>query len=171
MEIFKLVHERSLTSLAFHEREYLDSLTYTNRRCFLELGRRMRERELIEDPIDVWFLGLEEAFALLDGRDHKIPLAHAKIEARKRNFYRFLAKEVNLPNYLRPEATPPGPRPARRWYVPYVSTSLHSPAYCGPSSFGPTSPTQECAYARSRITLASRWVSTGSWVARSKTLR
>jgi pyruvate,water dikinase len=106
LELFKLVHDYSLRFLAFrdNEREYLDNLTYTQRRCFLELGRRMHERGLVDDADDVWFLGVEENFDLLGGR-HGVPLAHAKIAGRKRNFERFLRKEVSLPNYLHPDGT------------------------------------------------------------------
>jgi rifampicin phosphotransferase len=107
LKLFKLVHAYSLEFLKFrdNEREYLDNLTYTQRRCFLELGRRLHERELIDDIGDVWFLGVEENFALLDGRA-KLPLTAAKIAGRKRNFFRFRNREANLPNYLNPDATP-----------------------------------------------------------------
>ncbi|MFT4562918.1 MAG: phosphoenolpyruvate synthase/pyruvate phosphate dikinase [Gammaproteobacteria bacterium] len=107
LELFKTVHAYSLEFLKFrdNEREYLDNLTYTQRRCFLELGRRLHERTLIAEPGDVWFLGVEENFALLDGRA-KLPLVKAKIAGRKRNFFRFRNREANLPNYLHPNATP-----------------------------------------------------------------
>ena len=107
LELFKLVHSYSLKFLAFrdNEREYLDNLTYTQRRCFLELGRRLHERGLIDDPTDVWFLSVEENFAVLDGRGN-LALAHTKIAGRKKNFFRFLHKEVSLPNYLHPDGTP-----------------------------------------------------------------
>ncbi|MFT4581974.1 MAG: phosphoenolpyruvate synthase/pyruvate phosphate dikinase [Gammaproteobacteria bacterium] len=107
LKLFKLVHAYSLEFLKFrdNEREYLDNLTYTQRRCFLELGRRLHERKLIADSGDVWFLGVEENFALLDA-SAKLPLTEAKIAGRKRNFFRFRNREVNLPNYLNPNATP-----------------------------------------------------------------
>ena len=107
LELFKLIHAYSLKFLAFrdNEREYLDNLTYTQRRCFLELGRRLHERGLLEDPTDVWFLSVEENFAVLEGRGN-LALAHAKIAGRKRNFFRFMRKDVSLPNYLNPDGTP-----------------------------------------------------------------
>ena len=107
LALFKLVHAYSLKFLAFrdNEREYLDNLTYTQRRCFLELGRRLRERGILDDPGDVWFLGVNENFAVLDGRG-SLELAKAKIAGRQRNFFRFLQREVSLPNYLHPDGTP-----------------------------------------------------------------
>jgi len=107
LKFFKLVHAYSLAFLTFrdNEREYLDHLSYTQRRCFLELGRRMQARDLLKELQDVWFLGVEENFSLLDGR-MDLALAHAKIDGRKENFMRFHRREANLPNYLYPHATP-----------------------------------------------------------------
>jgi rifampicin phosphotransferase len=107
LKLFKLVHAYSLAFLTFrdNEREYLDHLSYTQRRCFLELGRRMHERDLLKAMQDVWFLGVAENFAVMDGRAN-LALAHAKIKGRKENFMRFHRREANLPNYLLPNATP-----------------------------------------------------------------
>jgi len=106
LQLFKLVHDYSLRFLAFrdNEREYLDNLTYTQRRCFLELGRRMLDRGLIAERDDVWFLGVEENFDVLFGKSGQ-KLARAKVDARKDNFLRFLARDVRLPNYLNPDGT------------------------------------------------------------------
>jgi pyruvate,water dikinase len=106
LTLFKMVHDYSLRFLAFrdNEREYLDNLTYTQRRCFLELGRRMAERGLLAERDDVWFLGVEENFSVLYGT-HNQQLAQAKIVGRKKNFMRFLKREADLPNYLNPDGT------------------------------------------------------------------
>lgn len=106
LQIFQLVHSYALRFLAFrdNEREYLDNLTYTQRRCFLELSRRLQQRGLIDEPDDVWFLSVQENFDVFDGRGNR-DLFKAKILGRRRNFMRFLNREVSLPNYIHPNGT------------------------------------------------------------------
>ncbi len=59
------------TYLIFRENQrfYLDHMMYRNRLIFLEQGRRLQEKGLIDDREDIFFLEDTEAIALLNGED------------------------------------------------------------------------------------------------------
>jgi rifampicin phosphotransferase len=107
LEAFKLLQGWSLGFMAHrdNEREYLDRLAYAQRRCFLEIGRRLEERGRIAEQRDVFYLGLREAYELLD-TDRRERLMRAKIEGRKRNFLRRQAIDVVLPPYIGTDGGP-----------------------------------------------------------------
>jgi phosphohistidine swiveling domain-containing protein len=81
------------------ERDFADRSTYTIRRICLEINRRLMRRGVLHSDRDFWFLNVDELFEVLNGRAN-MTLAQAKIEARKRNFDRFLNKEVTPPMYI-----------------------------------------------------------------------
>jgi rifampicin phosphotransferase len=107
LEGFKLLQSWSLDFMAHrdNEREYLDRLAYAQRRCFIEMGRRLAERGRIEETMDVFFLGLEEAYELM-GNDRRQRLMGAKIDGRKRNFLRRQSLDVVLPPYIGTDGGP-----------------------------------------------------------------
>jgi pyruvate,water dikinase len=100
-EVFRVLQSWCLRFMAHRDdqREYLDLLAYTQRRAFLELGRRLREAGHTDERDDVFFLGLHEAYALLDGRAN-VTLSRAKVAGRKLAFERRQRMEVTLPNYI-----------------------------------------------------------------------
>ncbi len=82
------------------ERHYLDRLTYAKKKVFLEIGRRMYENGLIDEPDDFWFLARHELYAYLEGRA-PAELTKAKMAARKRVFHRRNERLEPTPTYLR----------------------------------------------------------------------
>lgn len=107
VEAFRLLSQWSLTFMAHRddEREYLDLLAYTQRRCFMELGRRLAERGLTDEVEDVFFLGLNEGWDLLFGATSE-RLCRAKIAGRRRNYERRKVQEVLLPPYVGVDGAP-----------------------------------------------------------------
>ena len=81
------------------ERHYYDRITYQTKKVFAELGRRMRERGLFEEPDDFYFLAEKELYDVVEGRDSR-PLTAAKIVARKRVFHRRNLRQEYTPPYL-----------------------------------------------------------------------
>ncbi|HZZ45311.1 MAG TPA: PEP/pyruvate-binding domain-containing protein [Pseudonocardia sp.] len=106
-EVFRVLQSWCLRFLAHRDdqREYLDLLAYTQRRAFLELGRRLRDAGHTDERDDVFFLGLPEAYALLEGRAN-VTLTRAKIAGRKRAFVSRQRMEVTLPNYIGRDGVP-----------------------------------------------------------------
>jgi pyruvate,water dikinase len=107
LEAFKAVQSWSLGFMAHrdNEREYLDRLAYVQRRCFLEIGGRLADRGQIAETMDVFYLGLEEAYEMLHGNANE-RLFLAKIEGRKRNFLRRQRLDVVLPPYISQNGAP-----------------------------------------------------------------
>ena len=101
VEIFKLVLDYTHRFLMDrdNERHFVDRSTFTIKRGFLELNRRLMERNLFDTERDFYFLIKEELYDLLDGRGD-LRLCKAKIAARMRNFDRFHSKEEMPPLYL-----------------------------------------------------------------------
>ncbi len=68
--LFKVL-KYARTYLIFRENQrfYLDHMMYRNRLIFLEQGRRLCEKGLIDDREDIFFLEDTEAIALLNGAD------------------------------------------------------------------------------------------------------
>jgi rifampicin phosphotransferase len=82
-----------------NERHFVDRTTFATRRAYLEAGRRLVERGLINDRDDVFFLGAEELDDLF-AAGHATVLTDRKITARKRDFQRVDRKQVLPPPYL-----------------------------------------------------------------------
>lgn len=100
-ELFKMVLAYTHRVLKFRddERHFLDRQTLQKKRSFTELGRRMRERGLLEGEDDFYFLARHELFELFEARASR-PLCRAKIAARRRVFQRRNAREEHTPTYL-----------------------------------------------------------------------
>lgn len=101
VEIFKVVLDYTHRFLMDrdNERHFVDRSTFTIKRGFLELNRRLMERGLFDTERDFYFLIKEELYDLLDGRGN-LPLCKAKIAGRMQNFDRFHSKEQMPPLYL-----------------------------------------------------------------------
>jgi rifampicin phosphotransferase len=97
-ELFKLVlaYCHRFVEARDNERHFIDYATYSNRRSWLEVNRRLLERGLVHTDRDFWFLSKEELWDLVEGRANR-RLARAKIAARMRDFDRFLAGERPAP--------------------------------------------------------------------------
>jgi pyruvate,water dikinase len=87
------------------ERASLDRHSYNLKLIFSEAGRRMRERGIVDEDRDFYFLSKEELFEHLGGYGNRV-LMQAKIAGRKRNFDRHYHKQVSMPPYLRDGAEP-----------------------------------------------------------------
>lgn len=100
-ELFKAVLAYTHRFLKFRddERHFLDRQTLQKKRVFAELGRRMRERGLLEGEDDFYFLARHELFDLFEGRASQ-RLCRAKIEARRRVFHRRNARQERTPPYV-----------------------------------------------------------------------
>lgn len=101
VEIFKVLLDYTHRFLMDrdNERHFVDRSTFTIKRGFLELNRRLMDRGVFDTERDFYFLIKEELYDLLDGRGD-LTLAKAKIAARMRNFDRFHSKEQMPPLYL-----------------------------------------------------------------------
>ena len=100
-EIFKTVcsYLEELRVLRDDHRHFVDVSTYTYKRTFVEIGRRVHEQGALEEERDFYFLGKEELYDLFQGRGNR-PLLQAKITARKRNFDRLDQKDVVNPLFV-----------------------------------------------------------------------
>ncbi|HZZ50077.1 MAG TPA: PEP/pyruvate-binding domain-containing protein [Pseudonocardia sp.] len=81
------------------QRHWVDRVTYSVKRGFLELSRRCVERGRLEREREVYFLTQRECFDVLDGVGN-LRLLRAKIAGRERNFDRIDAGERSNPMYL-----------------------------------------------------------------------
>jgi rifampicin phosphotransferase len=68
--IFKKVLQYAQTYLTFRENQrfFLDHQHYRQRRLFLEYGRRFHKNDLIDDPMDIFFLPKEHIFDIAIGK-------------------------------------------------------------------------------------------------------
>ncbi|ORA40332.1 hypothetical protein BST20_07240 [Mycobacterium branderi] len=82
------------------ERYFVDRGLLAMKRGYVELGWRLAERGLIDYPMDVFFLGHQEAFDLCYGRGNPV-LDRLKIKGRFRDWKREDDKEVVAPLFLR----------------------------------------------------------------------
>ena len=101
-EVFKMLLDYTHTFLMArdNERHFVDRTTFTIKRCFIEVNRRITERDdIFTSERDFYFLTKEELFDVLDGRANR-KLTQAKIKARMDNFDRFDRKEQIPPMYL-----------------------------------------------------------------------
>ena len=81
------------------ERHFIDRSTYSIRRAFLDVNRRLLERGAVETDRDFWFLTHRELFELLAGKAN-MTLTKAKIRGRMRNFDRFRTREWSPPRFI-----------------------------------------------------------------------
>lgn len=82
------------------ERHYLDRLTYGKKKIFREIGHRMYEKGMIDEPDDFWFLARHELYAYLNG-SAPAPLAKAKMAARKKVFHKRNDRKEPTPTWIR----------------------------------------------------------------------
>ncbi len=91
------------------ERHFIDRNTYSLKKAWEEVARRLRERGVLEGERDYFFLTQYELFDLLAGAP-VTKLTRAKIEARMRNFDAYNTKQWSPPKFLyrdRPMAAEP----------------------------------------------------------------
>jgi pyruvate,water dikinase len=95
--IFRPILSFAQTYLMFRENQrfYLDHMIFRWRKLFLEYGRRLTERGLLDDPSDIFFLSKEEVFELCaKGGD-----ARSRVAERRADFER--CRNVLPPKFLR----------------------------------------------------------------------
>lgn len=99
---FKFLQDVTLKKWTFrdNERSIGDPMTWSKKVLLCELGRRTVSRGLLEADRDFYFLGFEELRGLLNGTQNQI-LARAKVAGRAKAFDRFLAREANVPEFMR----------------------------------------------------------------------
>ncbi|AGI47753.1 Phosphoenolpyruvate synthase/pyruvate phosphate dikinase [Thermoplasmatales archaeon BRNA1] len=86
--LFKVLkYARTYLTFRENQRFYLDHMMYRNRLIFLEEGRRLCERGLIDDNEDIFFLEDTEAIAILRGGDASS--ARSLIAPRKAEFMKY----------------------------------------------------------------------------------
>jgi pyruvate,water dikinase len=103
-EAIKILYAMTHDYLAMRDNERQfpnDMVVMSYKRGFVEVGKRLHERGLIDAPRDVFFLGYPEACELLDGHTRNLPLLKAKIAARRRNCERRINGESPMPKYIR----------------------------------------------------------------------
>jgi len=101
VSIFEYVANYCVRFLKYRddERHYLDRLTYSKKKAFLEIGRRMFEDGLIEEPDDFWFLARHELYAYISGAE-PAALARAKMSARKSVFHKRNLRKEPTPTWI-----------------------------------------------------------------------
>lgn len=105
VEIFKTIldYVHRFLVLRDDERPFADAITSGKKRATTELGRRLYERGLIDEPDEYFFLAEYEIYDLLDGRAQR-KLTRLKIRNRRKVFEAFLARTEIPPDYLRGNA-------------------------------------------------------------------
>lgn len=107
VKIFKVVLNLAQTYLTFRENQrfYLDHLLFRQRLMLREMGRRLVEREIIDEVDDVFFLFEKELFAFFNtnhseaGLNNRVPEISNEILKRKKEFYRY--KSTLPPKFLK----------------------------------------------------------------------
>ncbi|UCG82515.1 MAG: hypothetical protein JSW38_10005, partial [Dehalococcoidia bacterium] len=102
VEIFKFLQGYCLKILMSRDdgRSIGDATTYRKKLILGELGLRTVERGLLEGNDDYYFLSIYELTELLQGKE-PVPLARAKVTARKKAFFNFLTHEDDPPLFLK----------------------------------------------------------------------
>ena len=95
--VFRPVLGFAQTYLMFRENQrfYLDHMIYRWRKLFLEYGRRLTERGLLDQPSDIFFLSKEEVFELCAKSGDR----RSEIAVRRADFERY--RDVLPPKFLR----------------------------------------------------------------------
>jgi rifampicin phosphotransferase len=101
VRIFKLLNAYNQRWLIIRDdqRGFIDISTFTYKRCFRELNRRLMERGVFDEDRDFYFLSRSELYEVARGQAD-MALAKAKIAGRKKNFDLVHAKQVQNPLYL-----------------------------------------------------------------------
>jgi pyruvate,water dikinase len=102
IEIFKFLQGYCLKILMSRDdgRSIGDATTYRKKLILEELGQRTVEHSLLEGKDDYYFLSIYELTELLQGKE-LIPLARAKVAARKKAFFNFLTHKEDPPLFLK----------------------------------------------------------------------
>jgi pyruvate,water dikinase len=100
--IFKFLQEYCLKILISRDdgRAQGEFVTLRKRKVLAELGHRAVERHLLEAIDDHYFLSIIELTELLQGK-YPIPLAQAKLAARKKGFFNFMTHKEDPPRFLK----------------------------------------------------------------------
>ncbi len=100
--IFKFLLDFSMRFFSGRDdsRPVSDVTTFQKKLPVRELGRRTVARGLLEGERDFYFLSLDELCGLLAGEE-PVPLARAKVAARRKAFDRFLTHEEDPPPFLK----------------------------------------------------------------------
>lgn len=100
-EFTKLIIEyiHSILVARDNERAFTERSTGCMKKALLEINRRMREKGLMEDERDFYFLTREEIDEVYKGTAH-MPLMRAKIKARKKDFDDNDSKAVSPPMFV-----------------------------------------------------------------------
>ena len=100
-KLFKFLIDFAHNSLEYrdNEREVMDWSTYAIKLGFEEVGRRCRDKGLLQTEKEAYFLTMEELYDLWAGAA-KARLTRAKINARSRNFDKINTKAVHPAAYL-----------------------------------------------------------------------
>ena len=99
---FKQVYAYVQTMLWLRDdhRDYVDIATFTYKRCFLEINRRLMARGVFESERDFWFLTERDIYRLLEGAAPTM-LMKAKIKARMAAFDHADRRDANPPMYMK----------------------------------------------------------------------
>lgn len=102
VKAFKHVYSYVQTMLWLRDdhRDYVDIATFTYKRCFLEINRRLMERGVFETERDFWFLTERDVYGLLEGAELML-LMRAKIKTRMEAFDRANRREASPPMYMK----------------------------------------------------------------------
>ena len=101
-QAFKHVYNYVQTMLWLRDdhRDYVDIATFTYKRCFLEINRRLMARRVFETDRDFWFLTDSDVYQLLEGAP-LTSLMKAKIKARMHAFDLADRREADPPMYMK----------------------------------------------------------------------
>jgi rifampicin phosphotransferase len=101
VEIFRILNDYNQRWLVIRDdqRGFIDISTFTYKRCFLELNRRLMARGIFDEDRDFYFLSRTELYAVARGLAD-MPLTKAKVAGRKRNFDLIHTKQAQNPLYL-----------------------------------------------------------------------
>jgi pyruvate,water dikinase len=101
VELFRLVlgYVTDLLMIRDDQRHWVDHVTFSMKRGFQEIGRRLVERGVLTGDRDFFFLTKTELYDLFGGRGNRARLM-ASIAARARNFDLVDTKQADHPMYL-----------------------------------------------------------------------
>ncbi|MGF7118844.1 PEP/pyruvate-binding domain-containing protein [Methanobacterium oryzae] len=104
VRLFKIVLNLAQTYLTFRENQrfYLDHLLFRQRLMLMEMGRRLTEREIIDEVDNAFFLYEKELFSFFNKKElneSDIPKLSDEILKRKKEFYRY--KSSLPPKFLK----------------------------------------------------------------------
>lgn len=102
-EAFKIVYDLAHRYIVVRDNERqrpTEVIVYSYKRGFVEIGRRLRQRGLIENDLDFYYLSKVELYDLLDGRTDHFDLTQAKIRARRYDCERMMSREWSPPMHM-----------------------------------------------------------------------